>query len=262
MAYLSRIILYPIKALDGVSVDAVQIGPQGQLRGDREFAIFDPQDRFVNGKNNVKVHRLRSQFGPDLKTVILQAPDCPPSSPFDLEGDRSRLVHWLREYFSQTVNVEQNSATGFPDDTQAVGPTVISTATLKEVATWFPGQTLEQMRRRFRANIEIEAVPSFWEDQLFGPSHQSLSFQIGVVRLTGINPCQRCVVPSRDPETGESYPGFVQIFIHHRQATLPAWTAPQRFNHYYKLSVNTLIPASEVGKTLRIGDKVMILAPD
>jgi hypothetical protein len=74
--------------------------------------------------------------------------------------------------------------------------------------------------------------------------------------LAGVNPCQRCVVPTRDPNTGEKYPHFQRIFTQQRQATLPSWTTRSRFNHYYRLSVNTRIQSSQAGKVISIGDKV------
>ena len=58
------------------------------------------------------------------------------------------------------------------------------------------------MRMRFRANLEIGEVPAFWEDRLYGESGTTVRFTVGAVCLEGTNPCQRCVVPTRDPLTG------------------------------------------------------------
>ncbi len=35
-----------------------------------------------------------------------------------------------------------------------------------------------------------------------------------------------------------------------KQATLPQWAATKRFNHYYRLSINTRIPASQIVEPL------------
>jgi hypothetical protein len=43
-----------------------------------------------------------------------------------------------------------------------------------------------------------------------------------------------------------------------RKDHLPAWANPQRFNHYYRFAVNSSIPATEVGKRLRIGDALSL----
>jgi hypothetical protein len=115
------------------------------------------------------------------------------------------------------------------------------------------------MRERLRANVEIADVPAFWEDQLFAEAGTIVQFQIGSIQFEGINPCQRCVVPTRDAVTGKAYPNFQKIFVAKRQETLPAWVASSRFNHFFRLSVNTRIPESEAGKILQVGDEVKVL---
>ena len=119
---------------------------------------------------------------------------------------------------------------------------------------------MESARLRFRANLEIGGVPPFWEDRLFGPPETVVPFQIGDVIFHGVNPCQRCVVPPRDPETGDPLPDFSSIFRARRELTLPEWADRARFNHFYRLAVNTRVPASQAGHTLSVGDQVLILA--
>lgn len=259
MAYLAGIYIYPIKSLDRVALDQATVLESGALKGDRQFAMFDQQG-FVNGKRNPKVHLLRSWFDLEAGTVRLQAQGSGDLQVFDLTEDRRSLETWLSDFFGQPIQLQANPQTGFPDDTHASGPTVISTGTLMETADWFPSLNTEDMRLRLRTNLEIGDVPPFWEDQLFGNPDQVVQFQIGEVLLKGVNPCQRCIVPVRDPFTAQTYPGFQKIFRTQRQATLPAWTQPSRFNHFYRLAVNTRIPASEAGKTLHVGDSVDILA--
>ncbi|NER85029.1 MAG: MOSC domain-containing protein, partial [Leptolyngbya sp. SIO1D8] len=142
-------------------------------------------------------------------------------------------------------------------DSDSPGPTVISTATLQTVADWF-GISLLDARRRFRTNLEIDGVPAFWEDLLFSETEDPVAFQMGAVTLQGINPCQRCVVPTRNPETGEATPTFQKQFMQQRSATLPANVARSRFNHFYRLAVNTRVPAA-AGKILKVGDPVFFL---
>jgi hypothetical protein len=146
---------------------------------------------------------------------------------------------------------------GFPDDTASPGPTVISTATLQTVAGWY-GISLDETRRRFRTNLEIDGVPAFWEDQLFSESGEPVTFQIGDVILQGINPCQRCIVPTRDSQTGEILRGFQTRFVQQRAETLPSGTARSRFNHFYRLAVNTRIPPASSPQALTVGDAVSL----
>jgi len=224
VSYLARIIVYPIKSLDGVAVDRATVLPSGALQYDREYAIADQQGKFINGKRSPKVHLLRSQFDLATKTVSLKVAGTASVDTFHLDGDRAQLEGWLSDYFSTPVRLQQNSLAGFPDDTNASGPTIISTATLKAVAAWFPGGGYEEMSARWRTNLEIADVRPFWEDQLFAHEGDLVEFQIGEVHFLGINPCQRCIVPTRHPLTGEVYPHFQKIFVVQRQATLPPGT--------------------------------------
>ena len=156
------------------------------------------------------------------------------------------------------VTVTRDKELGFPDDTEARGPTVISTATLEAVAEWFPETDADEMRRRFRANLEIGDVPAFWEDQLYTTAGSTRAFSIGDVRFAGTNPCQRCVVPTRDSFDGTAEPGFSQRFEMVRRNTLPPWAEASRFNHYYRLAVNTLALTGQGGMALSIGDDVVL----
>ena len=256
MAYIAGILIYPIKSLDGVGVNRARILASGALESDREFAIVDAQGRFVNGKRNAKVHLLRSFWNETAKTVTLQIEGTEAKQVFDLSQNRTELEGTLSDYFGFSVQLARNSLTGFPDDTIASGPTIISTATLEEVASWFPGITVAEIRQRLRANIEIGGVPAFWEDQLFADADEIVQFKIGEVLFEGINPCQRCIVPTRNSRTGESYPNFQKLFSQKREETLPSWVNLSRFNHFYRLSVNTKIPASEAGKMVQVGDEI------
>ncbi|MBK6772560.1 MAG: hypothetical protein IPG78_10635 [Ignavibacteria bacterium] len=67
---------------------------------------------------------------------------------------------------------------------------------------------LEEARKRFRATVEIDGVPAFWEDHLFSNEGKRIEFKIGDVTLFGISPRARCVVPTRNPETGEVIHAF------------------------------------------------------
>ncbi|MGH8507755.1 MAG: MOSC domain-containing protein [Gammaproteobacteria bacterium] len=259
MACVQRITLYPIKSLDGVSVSQAHIAPGGSLEHDRAFAIVDAQGKFVNGKRLAEVHRLRARFDLDTHTVTLADSGTLAPRRFRLDRDLQSMAAWLGEFFGFPVAIRQDSRAGFPDDTNASGPTVISAATLAAVSAWFPGAAPESMRLRFRANLELDGVPAFWEDRLFGEPGTLVDFNVGEVAFEGVNPCQRCVVPARDPQSGTEEAGFQKTLAMRREQTLPDWAARSRFNHYYRLAVNTRIPASEAGKTLRVGDEVTIL---
>ena len=244
---LSKIFIYPIKSLDGVAVNQATVLPGGALQYDRELAIVDENLKFVNAKRNAKIHLVRSQFDLHNRTISLHV-EATPEQVFHLDEEREALEGWFSDFFGLKVKLQENLFMGFPDDLKSTGPTVVSIATLAEVVSWFNSESmgLDQIRRRFRSNLEIEDAPPFWEDHLFAEPGNILSFRIGDVQFEGTYPCQRCPVPTRDAFTGEAYPNFQKIFAEKRKETLPDWAMESQFTHFYRLSVNTQIPATRV----------------
>ena len=256
---LTQIVIYPIKSLDGKIVDRAKISAGGALEFDRRWAIVDADGKVVNAKRTAKVQQLRSQFDfTEDPTITIQTAKKNTSYTFCLTTELTELASWLSQFFGFPVNIIENSIVGFPDDLDAYGPTIVSTATLETICEWFPDLDLAEVRRRFRTNLELTGVPAFWEDRLFGTPGEVINFQLGAVRLHGVNPCQRCIVPTRDWITGNASPKFQQIFNQQRQLTFPPEVNRSRFNHFYRLAVNTRIPLAEAGKFLNTGDALSV----
>ena len=252
-ATLDRIAVYPVKSLDPEFVERADVVENGGLSGDREFAIFDADGNYVNGKRERAIHRIRSSVSLDDWTVRLSAPDSD-----DYHGPVDAADDWLSDYFGYPVELRRDPAGGFPDDTSASGPTVISTATLTAVASWFDDIDTAEMRRRLRPNLELDAPAPFWEDRLFDTRTTRVGFSVGGVSFEGVNPCQRCVVPTRNPDTGASTPGFRETFVTKRRETLPTWSGGDWFDHDFRLMVNTTVPESSWGQTLAVGDTAVV----
>jgi uncharacterized protein len=269
-ATLTQIVIYPVKSLDGMVVDRAKISSGGALEFDRRWAIVDAGGKVVNAKRTAKIQQLRSQFDfvntgseSERRSIIqLQTVDDARIYTFCLTTELSELSQWLSQFFGFPVSLTENAATGFPDDLNAYGPTIVSTATLEAICEWFPELDLAEVRRRFRTNLELSGVPAFWEDRLFAAPEEVINFQLGNVQFYGINPCQRCIVPTRNSLSGAVTAKFQHIFTQQRQQTLPPEVNISRFNHFYRLAVNTQIPLVEVGKFLNTGDRLTISSVD
>lgn len=267
LAHLQR---FPVKSLDPEAPASVELGAGGALVGDREWAIVDgpadephdPDDAslsaYVNGKKTDAVHRLRTSVDLAAATLSVRRAGDPPEETrqFDLD-DPAALNDWLSGYFEREVSVRSADDLGFPDRRDASGPTVVSTATLRAVGSWFD-LDLGEARRRFRANVEIGGVPAFWEDRLFADEGEVVAFRVGGATFEGIAPCGRCVVPSRDSATGEAQERFREEFVRRREATSPAWTESDRFDNAYSLAVTTRAPDTERGTVISVGDAVEV----
>jgi hypothetical protein len=263
MPRIERLRIYPVKALDAHPVDEMQITDAGTPAGDREYAMCDPAvDRFddpetitrhaFNGKQTDRVHSLDTAFDPGTRTLTVESPDRDAVA-FDLPADTSEASAWLGDYLGMAVDLRHRSPPGFVDR-PGLGPSVVSTATLETVASWFDGMTVESARRRMRANVEVGGVPPFWEDRFVGPD--APTFAAGGVEFVGAEPCARCVVPRRDPETGDPVPEFERRFVRRREETFPDWADEAAFPHYYTLMLITRVPDHARATTIRVGDEI------
>jgi len=266
--HLVNIRLHPIKSLDPVSVPEARISPSGGLALDRAWALYSVDGKWVNGKRTPAIHLIRAAYSANLREVSLSVPGDRreiPTRTFAFPEAHEDVAEWFSVFFEQQIIVRY-SENGFPDDSLANGPTIISTASLESVCNWFspnpkgfPGITVDEARQRFRTTLEINGVPAFWEDQLFGEDERSVvRFRIGEVNFEGSNPCARCPVPPRNPQTGEILGGFQKRFTQLRESTLPPWSPRPRFDHFYRLATNTRVAPTESNKLLRVGDPLRL----
>jgi uncharacterized protein YcbX len=132
LPYLAGISIYPVKSLEPTVLQDVRILRSGALEGDRSFALFDSENKFVNGKRVAKIHLLRSKFDFFTQELSLGRAETGLTAAFHVDRDREKMEAWLGEFFGFPVFFRRNAEVGFPDDLDCPGPTIISTATLTE----------------------------------------------------------------------------------------------------------------------------------
>lgn len=254
---VSKILIYPVKSFDSVELSEAMIGNSCLLH-DREFAVFNAEGKYVNGKRTPRINELRSEFDLNEFTVAFHSEEKNETERFHLLNDKSPIEEYLSDFFGYNVFLKRNENGRFLDIPDDSGITVSSKASLEKLTEYFPDISLKQMRTRFRANIEISGTEPFWEDRLFSEPGISIEFRINDVKLTGISPRARCIVPTRDAVSGITYPRFTKIFTEARMQTLPDWSQLDEYDHYYYLNVDVSIPESETGKIIKTGDEIII----
>lgn len=287
MPTLERITIYPVKSLDGCDVAEALVTAAGGLEHDRRWQLVDMDGRVVNAKRTPLFHAIRAEFdlggvgglppaaGHTIHLAIDPAAVAARAIPglerlaglgpesFSLVPGPEGPCGWLSEALGVGVLLLERAEGGFPDDRDAAGPTLVSTATLEAVAGWFRIDVAE-CRRRFRANLEVGGCDAFWEDALASPARPDLQplaseldpdlpadpyadlpppepreFSIGAARFRAVNACRRCVVPTRDSRTGAVTEQFRDVFEAWRGRTLPADVDAAAWSHLYRLAVNT-----------------------
>ena len=301
MPTLDRITIYPVKSLDGLDVAEARVLPSGGLENDRRWQLTDLDGRVLNAKWSPLFHAIRAEFDlsgagglPASAGNIVHLAIDPAAvaaraitgierlaslaaESFPLVPGPDGPCDWLAEVFGQPVLLVERADGGFPDDRDAPGPVVISTASLEAVAGWFRFDR-DECRRRFRTNLEIGGCEAFWEDAVASPARPELqpslldlppdlpadpyaelpppepqAFLIGDVRLQATNVCRRCVVPTRDSRTGRVTEQFRQVFETWRTRTLPPSVDSSAWHQAYRLAINTLAEPSAWGKQVAVG---------
>lgn len=254
---VSKIRIYPVKSLDPVELNEVSISERSLLH-DREFAIFDENRKFVNGKRTPEINKLRASFDLENYRIEIRIEGSNEINVFNLTKEKPLINKFLSDYFGYEVFIKQSANGDFLDIPVYSGLTILSTSSLDSLSDFFSEISIEQLRRRFRANIEISGVESLWEDNLFDKPGNVVEYKIGDVKLFGVSPRARCIVPTRDPDTGITYPYFTKEFVEFRKNSLPENSLLHEYEHFYFLSVDTYIPETENGKLIKVGDKLEI----
>ncbi|MDX1960815.1 MAG: MOSC N-terminal beta barrel domain-containing protein [Leptospiraceae bacterium] len=251
---LKEIWVYPIKSLDGIKVNTSKILSSGALYRDREYAMFDSEGKYVHAKRTKEVHTFRASFYENINQVELISK----IGKLKVEWhEMNKMEEFLSEHFGFSIHLKKEENSGFPDDRELGGPTIVSEGTLVAISNWFKETqnidfSYEEMLRRFRPNIILGDCKEFLEDELI-----EVDFYLGNILIKGMEPTPRCVVPTRDPSTGEISSGFSKLLTDKRKATIGSNINRKHFEHFYKLCLNTKILYSETGKELHTGDLLL-----
>jgi len=259
-AHISDIRIYPIKALDPVVLSEVKL-ENFALEKDRMFAMVAEDGGFINGKRTGKVNQLKAQYNLAEMQVTLSLRDDTEKQTFELHEQNEALRLYLCDFFGANLALVRGKNGQFMDVPQKSSVTIVSTATLESLQKDMGSISLDELRLRFRSNIEISGVETFWEEKLFGDYGDPVHFRLGEVSLTGMGPRARCSVPPKDPFTGVYDKEFTKQFLASRTKSLPEESKLPQHKHLYHLAVDVLLPETEIGKSIKLGDTLEITAP-
>ncbi len=259
-AFVSRIRIYPIKSLDPVELQEAEVGIHS-LRYDREFAMLTNDERFMNGKRSGRVNELKATYDLPNYRVTFSERSGGPAHSFHLRDDKSVIEKYLSDFFGEPISLLQNKQGQLMDIPTASSVTILSEASLLSLHEEFSDRTLEDVRLRFRATIELRGVDPYWEESLVGEPGVGMRIQIGDVEMIGVSPRARCNVPPRDPLTGITDKSFIKRMMKSREKTIPENSHIPAYGSLYHLTINTYISETQKGKWLRVGDELKIVEP-
>lgn len=217
---ISALYVYPVKACRGIRVARAAVVERG-FEADRRWMIVDPNGCFVTQREAPQLTLVRTALDDD--GIVLEAPGLEPlrlPRTYDEGEDRpcqiwnhqgSAARHpegsaWFSSFFGaprelvymgerhqRRVNPERARPTDLVSFADGYPFLVISEESLSDLnARLAQPITME----RFRPNIVVRGAEPFVEDSF-------TRVRLGNVTFRGAKRCDRCVVTTLDPDTGE-----------------------------------------------------------
>jgi uncharacterized protein YcbX len=202
--------LAPVKGLRVARRESVLLERRGVV-GDRCFYLIDDRGRMVNAKHSGALHEISAELDEDGQALTLSFPSgeritgavaLGASLTASYRSDL-RPVHLIEGRFSEVISAHAGEelrlvgpADGSPtvDRGVAGAVTLVAAESLRELSQ-LAGCELDA--RRFRMSIEIEGAGAFAEDGWLGRE-----LIVGEATIRPRGHVGRCIVTSRDPETG------------------------------------------------------------
>jgi MOSC domain-containing protein len=201
---------WPVKSLGGEPVDALRVDGRG-VAGDRAHAVLDvfkgaPRRLTAREMPRMLAWRARyAQSDVDPREVPLPVLSAPDGASFS--WDDPALPGALADDFGRAVTLQRDLAL-----MQDLGDSLLVTtdATLHAVGEALGG-ALDL--RRFRPNVHVALdAPAYAEERWTGRT-----LRVGKVDLELLHPCERCAIPTRDPDTQVKDPRILRWLTRERE---------------------------------------------
>ena len=210
-ARVAWISVAPVKGLALAQREEVLLEPSG-VREDRRFHVIGEDGRLLNGKQLGELFRVGADWDEETRTLALRFPDGslaeavvelaePVTTSFYGRDREGRLVDgpWadaLSSFAGRPLRLVQPAERGGGLDRPGGGVTLLSTGSL-EAMREASGANGPVDPRRFRMLFGVEGVEPHEEDSWIGRR-----VRIGEATALVRGNVGRCVVTTRDPDTG------------------------------------------------------------
>jgi len=208
---VTRLAIAPVKGLGLVHPDDVLLTRDG-VRNDRRFYLVDPEGRLINNKTCGELIQVRPDVSEDATQLALAFPsgesvkgEVVPGAAVETsfygrpvtgrfaEGPWSEA---LSEHAGRPLRLVRADEQGAAIDRIHV-VSLISDGSLRALARRSGVERVDG--RRFRMTIELEGGEEHAEDEWIGGE-----LEVGEARIRVTGPVGRCVVTTRNPDSGVS----------------------------------------------------------
>jgi uncharacterized protein len=213
---LTELARWPVKSLGGEALGAARLDWRG-LGGDRAHALLDQREgregRWLTVRQAPRMLAWSADY-PDAPDDQLDPADPPPPT---LRAPDGTAWGWdapgLEEALAADlgVAVRRHRDLGGQQDLQA--SVLVTTEASRRAVADALGRPVDV--RRFRTNLHLELdAPAFAEERWEGGR-----LEVGEITLALLNPCVRCVIPTRDPDDLSRWPELLR-WLHRRRGAL------------------------------------------
>jgi uncharacterized protein YcbX len=208
---VARLAIAPVKGMALVHPGEIVLGRDG-VGNDRRFYLVDPEGRLINNKTSGELLQIRPRVSEDASRLSLVFPsgdevagEVVPGAAVETsfygrpvtgrfaEGPWSEAIS---EHAGRPLRLVRTDVQGAGIDRVHV-VSVITHGSLRALARHAGVDTVDG--RRFRMTIELEGGDEHEEDEWIGGE-----LEVGDARIRVTGPVGRCVVTTRNPDTGVS----------------------------------------------------------
>jgi uncharacterized protein len=206
---VSQLAIAPVKGMRLQRSAKIQLGHHG-VTGDREFLIVDDYGKLLLTGRNPGLLRIEPSWEPARNLLALRFPDgsvvqdapepgtAAVTRMYDGREVPGRVISGplsaaLSRYLGRAVHLFKRAADHHGSDDRPV--TLMSEASLRALAAEFSGTAPDP--RRFRMSITVAGADPWAEHSWSGQQ-----VTIGDTTLRVLAPVPRCVVTTRNPESG------------------------------------------------------------
>jgi uncharacterized protein YcbX len=260
---LSGLFVYPIKACGGVALEAADLVERG-LAHDRRYMLVDRTGTFITQREVPRLCLVGTRF--EQESIVVSTPGksslaLPRQPSSDAALERRVYQVWDdfgnalchpegSRWFSELLN-DEVSLVYMPDsERRRVNPKRARPSDIVSFADGYPLLLISEASladlnrrltepiemRRFRPNLVISGCEPYAEDGL-------AALSIGGVAFRGVKRCDRCVVTTVDPNSGERGEEPLRTLANYRLEDSKVW-----------FGMNLIHDGSG---TLRLGDAVV-----
>jgi len=262
MITVTQLLVYPFKSGRGLSVNQTGFDAEGMLN-DRRLMAVDEDALFMTARRNPELLQITcnaSGSGWELShpsqatNCIINQSDTQLSGhiwtdTFDAIDGGDEAADWLSQVLDTKCRValwkpaarhseKYSLDTSFSDASPIL---IASEASMQQGCDW-AGIPFDI--RRFRPNIVINGVEAFEEEKW-------QSIRIGGTTFKMLDTCSRCILTTRDPDTGEAHPDMQPMKVlmakHRDEKGQPI------------MGMNATLASSIETASISVGDEITLL---